>query len=234
MFPLAALLAAAVLGISTTNALQPDASLSWLPAHAQLDTRVPPSPPPPPLTSRPWMDATLPPDKRVELLLAVMTVEEKVAQLGYGGCPDNNETVRRNPHGIGGCGVVGPPPVGPPPPPGVPAVGGAYNTNELNRLLNTSTRLGIPASILGETTHSGGSSGTTVFPMPCTCPLNIPVLLLIILHASDAETCCAEQARKGLRGTSPSWRRSAASTHCSCARRVATKPCHPYCRSART
>jgi beta-glucosidase len=121
-----------------------------------------------PITSRPWMDSTLSPDKRVELLMAVMTVEEKVAQLGYGGCGDNNETIHRNPHGIGGCGVVGPPPVGPPPPPGVPATGGAYNTNELNRLLNASTRLGIPASIIAETTHSGGASGTTVFPMPCS------------------------------------------------------------------
>jgi hypothetical protein len=142
--------------------------LSWLPPHARMTaTMLTSSPPAPPLTSRPWLDATLSPDKRTELLLAVMTVEEKVGQLGYGGCGDPNSTVHRNPHGIGGCGVVGPPPVGPPPPPGVPATGGAYNTNELNRLLNASTRLGIPASIIAETTHSGGASGTTVFPMPC-------------------------------------------------------------------
>ena len=144
------------------------------------------------------MDATLSPDKRTELLLAAMTLEEKVrrpcrwipgplaggggvlalssdasrsdgqvAQLGYGGCGDPNSTIHHNPHGVGGCGVVGPPPIGPPPPPGVPATGGSFNTNELNRLLNTSTRLGIPASIIAETTHSGGAAGTTVFPMPC-------------------------------------------------------------------
>ena len=144
---------------------------SWLPAHASVALTQPAAsvsaaPAAVPI-SRPWMDATLSPDQRTELLLAVMTVEEKVAQLGYGGCGDPNSTVHRNPHGIGGCGAVGPPPVGPPPPPGVPAVGGAFNTNELNRLLNASTRLGIPASMIAETTHSGGTSGTTVFPMPC-------------------------------------------------------------------
>jgi hypothetical protein len=124
-----------------------------------------PSSPPLLMTARPWLDPGLSPDRRTELLLAQMTLEEKVAQLGYGGCGDINETLSHHPHGVGGCGVVGPPPVGPPPPPGKY---GASFTNELNRRLNATTRLGIPASILGETTHSGGAPGTTVFPMPCS------------------------------------------------------------------
>ena len=114
--------------------------------------------------AKPWLDASLPVDKRVSLLLAVMTTEEKVAQLGYGGCGDVNSTRQQHPLGVGGCGVVGPPPVGPPPPPG--HYGASY-TNALNAMLNESTRLGIPVSVLGETTHSGGAPGTTVFPMPC-------------------------------------------------------------------
>ena len=118
-----------------------------------------------PASERPWMDTTLSPDDRTALLLKAMSLEEKVAQLGYGGCGDINDTIAKHPHGVGGCGVVGPPPVGPPPPPGKY---GASFTNELNRRLNESTRLGIPVAILGETTHSGGAPGTTVFPMPCS------------------------------------------------------------------
>jgi len=34
-----------------------------------------------PMAERPWMDATLSPDKRTELLLAAMTLEEKVRRL---------------------------------------------------------------------------------------------------------------------------------------------------------
>eukprot|EP01050_Picozoa_sp_SAG11_P022320 SAG11_NODE_4192_length_2021_cov_3.484912_2_plen_114_part_00 len=51
-----------------------------------------------PVGARPWMDAALSPDKRTELLLAAMTLEEKVAQLGYGGCGSPNSTVQRNPY----------------------------------------------------------------------------------------------------------------------------------------
>jgi hypothetical protein len=51
---------------------------------------------------------------------------------------------------------VGPPPKGAPPTPG--KYGASY-TNELNRKLNETTRLGIPVSIIAETTHSGGAPG---------------------------------------------------------------------------
>ena len=39
--------------------------------------------------------------------------------------------------------------------------------NEIQRRVMQSTRLKIPASFYGETTHCGGARGTTVFPMPC-------------------------------------------------------------------
>ena len=42
--------------------------------------------------TRPWLDATLSPDRRTALLLAQMTLEEKVAQLGYGGCGELHQT----------------------------------------------------------------------------------------------------------------------------------------------
>lgn len=40
--------------------------------------------------------------------------------------------------------------------------------NEIQRKVMQSTRLKIPASFYGETTHCGGARGTTVFPMPCS------------------------------------------------------------------
>ena len=39
--------------------------------------------------------------------------------------------------------------------------------NEIQRRVMNNTRLKIPASFYGETTHCGGARGTTVFPMPC-------------------------------------------------------------------
>ena len=40
--------------------------------------------------------------------------------------------------------------------------------NALQAALKSKTRLGIPASIFAEITHSGGFVGSTVFPMPIT------------------------------------------------------------------
>ena len=103
----------------------PQASMPVLSPHGHSSARAAP-----PVKDRPWMDSTLSPDKRTALLLAVMTIEEKVAQLGYGGCGSINDTVRGNPLGVGGCGVVAPPPVGPPPPTGkceaTPPLGYSY------------------------------------------------------------------------------------------------------------
>ena len=104
-------------------------------------------------TPKPWMNASLPVSSRVALLLAAMTLDEKVAQLGY----DINSCASLNashfPHGIGGCGVGS-------------ADKGVNITNTMNAAMIRLTRLGVPISVHGETTHSGGALGTTVFPMP--------------------------------------------------------------------
>ena len=92
---------------------------------------------------------------RVALLLSAMTIDEKVAQLGYDIRSCDSLRVSDFPHGLGGCGVTSSP-------------GGANFTNTLQAALRASTRLGVPASVHGETTHSGGGTGTTVFPMPCS------------------------------------------------------------------
>eukprot|EP00966_Prymnesium_polylepis_P197166 4569245-Prymnesium_polylepis.1 len=104
---------------------------------------------------RPWLNASLSVSTRVTLLIAAMTIDEKVAQLGYNIGPCDVMDVSHYPNGIGGCSIGG-------------AEGGANFTNGFQAALRASTRLGVPASVHGETTHSGGAAGTTVFPMPCS------------------------------------------------------------------
>lgn len=108
------------------------------------------------MTDKPWLNASLSVPGRVALLLAAMSIDEKVAQLGYGfsgTCEDINVTIY--PNGVGGCQVGA-------------AQAGVEAISALRRALISGTRLGIPPSAYGETTHSGGAGGTTVFPMPCS------------------------------------------------------------------
>ena len=88
---------------------------------------------------KPWLNASLTVDARVALLLAAMTLDEKVAQLGYDlyYCGDPAAAVKAHPLGMGGCNG---------------AAGSANATNELRAAFAT-TRLGIPPSVYGETTH---------------------------------------------------------------------------------
>ena len=95
---------------------------------------------------RPWMDSSKSVDERTQLLMSAMTLEEKIAQLGYNPC-----TYPPPKNGIGGCQVLKYDPEG---------------TNKYQSFLVNETRLGIPVSFFSETTHSGGVTGTTVFPMP--------------------------------------------------------------------
>ena len=97
------------------------------------------------------MNSSLSVSARVALLLSNMTVDEKVAQLGYALAPCSSLRLRDFPHGIGGCSATS-----------------VSDTSTLRTELLESTRLGIPPSVYGETTHSGGALGTTVFPMPCS------------------------------------------------------------------
>ena len=103
---------------------------------------------------KPWLNASLTVDARVTLLLAAMTLDEKVAQLGYDlyYCGDPAAAVKAHPLGMGGCNG---------------AEGSANATNKL-RAAFAATRLGIPPSVYGETTHSSGARGSTVFPAPCS------------------------------------------------------------------
>ena len=103
----------------------------------------------------PWLNASLSVATRVALVLGAMTIDEKVAQLGYGMAMCESLNVTKYPHGIGGC-MVG------------AASTGVATVKALRQALGASTRLGIPPSVYGETTHSGSAGGTTVFPMPCS------------------------------------------------------------------
>lgn len=124
----------------------------------------------------PWSNSSLPVDARVALLLAAMTLDEKVAQLGYNiqQCSSMKNVSKNYPHGIGGC-----------------AVSRIDETIELRKALKRSTRLGIPPSVYGETTHSGGAAGTTVFPMPCSQGSSFNTTLVEEISRLNALQCRA-------------------------------------------
>eukprot|EP01052_Picozoa_sp_SAG31_P031713 SAG31_NODE_3391_length_4326_cov_6.489236_2_plen_302_part_00 len=146
-----------------------------------------------PLAGALYRDSSQPVETRVTDLLARMTLEEKAAQLGYalfgcspssggyiGGCNawagggDSScgaKASREECEAKGSCYWV--------------ARGGKQQClsvggldanaqdgpavrNAVQRKVLETTRLKIPASFYGETTHCGGARGTTVFPMPCS------------------------------------------------------------------
>ena len=119
---------------------------------------------------RPWLNASLPVGVRVALLLSAMTVEEKIAQLGYNIRPCATMDVAKDyANGVGGC-----------------AVSSIADTIKMRKDLQKLTRLGIPPSIHGETTHSGGAANTTVFPMPCLQGATFNTTLVEEIAASNA------------------------------------------------
>jgi len=111
-----------------------------------------------------WKDPSLPIDKRVKLLLAEMTVEEKVAQMQYRDVnvvfgPDGtilpDSAKIHIPLGLGIAGLSG----------NVLAPEQfAAAINSFQKYLLDSTRLGIPAFVYGEGLHGLMARGTTVFP----------------------------------------------------------------------
>ena len=117
---------------------------------------------------RPWLNASLSVGARVALLLSAMTLEEKVAQLGYGGTCASVD-LKRAAHGVGGC-----------------LVGSLSDTVKLREQLRNTTRLGIPPSVFGETTHSGGAVGTSVFPMPCSQGASFNLSLVEAIASANA------------------------------------------------
>ena len=112
------------------------------------------------LDDAPWMDRTLPVDKRVELLLSQMNNEEKNAQLAYGTTTSTGINASRAVdtilavHGVGGIGCD------------LPAAQCPQLMRDINAGLKARMRLWIPPMQMCESTHSGGVSGTTLFPMP--------------------------------------------------------------------
>ena len=109
---------------------------------------------------RPYRDRSLPIARRVADLRARMTLEEKIAQLYPPRDPDRGklspaELMQRHPLGFGAFGRVGlhrgPRET-------------ALYTNELQRLLATRTRLGIPALFIDEALHGLMNQGSTSFP----------------------------------------------------------------------
>ena len=144
--------------------------------------------------ARPWLDSTLSVDRRTELLLAAMTLEEKAAQLwqtnymggvnsstGFPGADGNlmgNASTRLawmvqelrlgigSQYGVGGPGCASSDPV---------SHAGDFPTenasctavwrNELQRYVVTTSRLGIPVDFTDETLHAGAHTGS-IFPGP--------------------------------------------------------------------
>ena len=136
--------------------------------------------------------ADQPVDDRVSDLLSRMTVEEKVAQMlnpvmasyEYFAANFSNTSVGTIYSGLGGA-----------------TCGSTYACqNAIQALFLNSSRLGIPASFIGETLHSGGCSGGTIFPVPVLLGASFDVDLV-----SRIGTSIARQARAcGIdRGLSP-------------------------------
>jgi beta-glucosidase len=112
---------------------------------------------------RPWENPTLPVDRRVELLLAVLTDEEKAAQLSYHTQGGDAHTSGRACAAAGGCG-------------GLRCDAKEYVNasacldwaNTLQQAVRAHSRIFVPVTFFCETTHAGGIQGTTIFPMPVT------------------------------------------------------------------
>eukprot|EP01079_Euglenida_sp_SAG-EU17-18_P002630 gene2630-3320_t len=92
-------------------------------------------------TQPPYRDPNRPVDERVDDLLARMTINEKVAQLGYtlGSMSGSPESIAHaHPDGIGGAGL---------------ADLNVTRRNAIQAAVMNVTRLGIPISFYAETTH---------------------------------------------------------------------------------
>eukprot|EP01043_Picozoa_sp_COSAG02_P028478 COSAG02_NODE_1727_length_11182_cov_40.189209_6_plen_245_part_00 len=99
---------------------------------------------------------------QVSLLVAAMSNDEKDAQLKYGTTTATGINASRavttilSQHGIGGIGCD------------LPAAQCPALLKQINAGLKKKMRLWIPPMQICESTHSGGVSGSTLFPMPVT------------------------------------------------------------------
>ena len=133
-----------------------------------------------------YRDPTQPVDVRTADLLARMDLDEKIAQLTYVGEVGNASTAAAIKNGgVGGlqCSEE--------------ASTCVSAVNQLQAALKK-TRLGIPASIFAETTHSGGFIGSTVFPMPVTVGASWNTTLMEKIGAATATEARAAGIDQGL------------------------------------
>ena len=127
-----------------------------------------------------FKDPTQPIDVRVSHLLSLMTLDEKVAQLTYlGGVDKENAASAVKNGGVGGLQCSS------------DAATCVSKINALQAILKNSTRLGIPVSVFAETTHTGGSPNSTVFPMPVTlgAAWNTTLMEVGLLHCLPHSLC---------------------------------------------
>jgi beta-glucosidase len=158
------------------------------------------------LRQRPWTDASQPLSDRVDALLGVMTIEEKLAQLSSvwlgrsGGdtvAPQQAAFARDRPfdeateHGLGHLTrVFGTAPVDP--------ADGARRLAELQSDLVERTRLGIPAIAHEECLNGFTTLGATVFPAPLACAATFDAELVEAMAARIGEGMRAVGVHQGL------------------------------------
>jgi beta-glucosidase len=114
---------------------------------------------------RPWMNSSLSPDKRAALLLAQMTLDEKLAQLNClwstafvdTGSFDPNVVLKKIPHGIGQVTRIGAST-------GLHPQESAAFMNAIQQVAVERTRLGIPVIVHEESTGGFCHRDATVFP----------------------------------------------------------------------
>ena len=100
--------------------------------------------------ARPWMDATKTVDERTSLLVAQMTVEEKVAQMLGDGEGEPGTLKRYERTGVGSTGMQ------------IATLEDLAQQNALQAALINSSRLGVPVDFTAETLHSGGHPGLSL------------------------------------------------------------------------
>ena len=132
------------------------------------------------------MDATKTVDERTSLLVAQMTVEEKVAQMLGDGEGEPGTLKRYERTGVGSTGMQ------------IATLEDLAQQNALQAAMINSSRLGIPVDFTAETLHSGGHPGCTVFPMPAGQGASWNRTLVHAIAASNALQARASGTNHGL------------------------------------
>jgi len=167
---------------------------------------VPDATPPDRPTRRPWADRSLPVEDRVELLLAEMTLQEKLAQLGSARptagsviaapgedtfAAEQSEYAEATQHGIGQLTrVLGTAPIEP--------ADGARRLLQLQEDLVERTRLGIPAIAHEECLSGFTTYRATIFPTPLAWAASFDADLVGEMAAAIGRSMAAVGVHQGL------------------------------------